>query len=342
MPTVTQLIVSRESKTTRAGQLPVDREHAAVREPDEEQGSVPGDHRGQARRLRVHAPGRRQGARPHLAAGRTISPGTRVPAIFWDYPREFEDEHRLSARRHPRAQPQRLFAAELPALVRHLVDAGLRARLSPTSRSSARTASSTTTSARTSWTRSTRPIRKLDEMGYIDVNRHRSRRPQLRRVHDGQPAGAHAVLQGRHRRRRRLQPHADADDVPGRAPQLLGRADDVYGDVAVLLRRSDPGAAADVSRRAGQQLRHVPHPVRAHDAGADRAGQDGGALHLPVRIARAARQARTSSTCGRAGSSGSTSTSRTRRRRAGRRPPCSRSVTRASGRFAQLGFGSHP
>ncbi len=65
---MSRLIVSRESKTHGAGQLSVDREHEAVGEPDEEQGSLSGDHRRQARRLRVHAPGRREGARPHLAA----------------------------------------------------------------------------------------------------------------------------------------------------------------------------------------------------------------------------------------------------------------------------------
>ena len=51
------------------------------------------------------------------------------------------------------------------------------------------------------------------------------RRPQLRRVLDGQRDGPHAVLQGRHRRRRRLQPHADAARLPERAPRPLGSAE---------------------------------------------------------------------------------------------------------------------
>ena len=62
------------------------------------------------------------------------------------------------------------------------------------------------------------------------------RRPQLRRVHDGQRDGAHAVLQGRHRGRRRLQPHADAARVPERAARPLGGAERLPRDVAVPLR----------------------------------------------------------------------------------------------------------
>ena len=49
------------------------------------------------------------------------------------------------------------------------------------------------------------------------------RRPQLRRVLGRQRHGPHAVLQGRHRRRRRLQPDADAARLPERAPRLCGR-----------------------------------------------------------------------------------------------------------------------
>ena len=43
----------------------------------------------------------------------------------------------------------------------------------------------------------------------------------LWRVHDGEPAGAHRPLPRRHRALGRLQPHADAVRIPGRAAAVL-------------------------------------------------------------------------------------------------------------------------
>ena len=51
------------------------------------------------------------------------------------------------------------------------------------------------------------------------------RRPQLRRILDRERDGAHAVLQGGHRRRRRLQPHADSAGLPDRASRSVGGAE---------------------------------------------------------------------------------------------------------------------
>ena len=215
-------------------------------------------------------------------------PGTRVPAVFWDYPREFEDGNAytrgaIRARNVNSYSPliflrwSDIWVTQGYALV--YVDipiVGKEGRFNDNFRPHL---VDTIYSA----------IRTLDEMGYIDVNRLGHGGHSYGAFTTGNLLRAYAVLQGRHRRRRRLQPHADADDLPGRAPQLLGRAEHLHGNLAVLLRRSDPGAAADVSRCAGQQLRHLPHSVRAHDAGADRFGQTGGVVHLSLRIARAAR-----------------------------------------------------
>ncbi len=49
-------------------------------------------------------------------------------------------------------------------------------------------------------------------------------RPQLRRLHDGEPAGALGSLPRRHREKRRLQPHPDAVRLPERAADVLGGA----------------------------------------------------------------------------------------------------------------------
>ena len=82
------------------------------------------------------------------------------------------------------------------------------------------------------------------------VDRHaaRDRRPQLRRVLDRERDGAHAVLQGGHRRRRRLQPHADAARLPERAARPVGGAERLPGHVAVPLGQQPDRRAADVSQ----------------------------------------------------------------------------------------------
>ena len=92
---------------------------------------------------------------------------------------------------------------------------------------------------------------------------HRRRRAQLRRVHDGQPAGPFRSVPCRDRAQRGVQPDADAVRFPERATDLLGSAGRVCADVPVLVcakgERADP---AD-TRRSRQQLGHVPDPVRA-------------------------------------------------------------------------------
>ena len=70
----------------------------------------------------------------------------------------------------------------------------------------------------------------VDKRGQPGRHRSRSRRrrrPQLRRVHDREPAGALRHLPRRHRAQRRLQPHADAVRLPERAAHVLGGAADL-------------------------------------------------------------------------------------------------------------------
>ncbi len=84
------------------------------------------------------------------------------------------------------------------------------------------------------------------------------RRPQLRRVLDRQRDGQHAVLQGRNRRRRRLQPHAHAARLPDRAPGSVDGAERVPRHVAVPQGEQPDRRAADVSRHARSERRHGP------------------------------------------------------------------------------------
>ena len=67
----------------------------------------------------------------------------------------------------------------------------------------------------------------------------RRRRPQLRRLHDRQPAGPLATLPRRHRAQRRLQPVAHALRFPGRDADVLGGA----------------GGLRDACRRSGTPTR---------------------------------------------------------------------------------------
>ena len=84
---------------------------------------------------------------------------------------------------------------------------------------------------------------------------HRRRRPQLRRLHDREPAGALAAVPRRLRRERRLQPLADAVGLPDGAALVLGGAGHLHQDVAVLVRRQDQGSDPADARRDGRQHR---------------------------------------------------------------------------------------
>jgi hypothetical protein len=92
-------------------------------------------------------------------------------------------------------------------------------------------------------------------------------RPQLRRLHDRQPAGALGSLPRRRGPQRRLQPHADAVRLPERAAHLLGGARHLHEDVAVHLCRQDQRACPADPRRGGQQLGHLPRAERAAVSG---------------------------------------------------------------------------
>src|SRR5664280_2744418 len=88
-------------------------------------------------------------------------------------------------------------------------------------------------------------------------------RPQLRRLHDCESARAHGSLRGRDRAQRRLQPLADAVRIPVRTAQLLGGDGRVHEGVALHVREQDQDADPPHPWRGGQQLGHLPDPVRA-------------------------------------------------------------------------------
>ena len=78
----------------------------------------------------------------------------------------------------------------------------------------------------------------------------------------------------------------DTARLPVGAPRLLAGAAGVHGDVAVLLRQQPDGRAADVSRPARSERRHRPDQLGPAVPRAERARQDGGALHVPARRSR--------------------------------------------------------
>ena len=169
-PDVTRLIVSRESKTTHPDSYLWTRARRPDGEPDEQQGSVSGDHRRRARRLRVRAARRRQGAGAHLAAGRTtgrarVCPPSSGPIRASSRTRRRTRRGAIRARNHNAYTPlsflrwsdiwltqgYALVYPDIPILGKdgkfndnyrpHLVDTMYAA------------------------------IRKVDELGYVDVNR---------------------------------------------------------------------------------------------------------------------------------------------------------------------------
>ena len=90
----------------------------------------------------------------------------------------------------------------------------------------------------------------------------RDRRPQLRGLHDREPAGALGPVPRRHRPQRRLQPHPHALRLPERAAHVLAGAGGLQRDVALPPRGQDQGPAPADPRRRRQQLRHLPDPDR--------------------------------------------------------------------------------
>ena len=120
-----------------------------------------------------------------------------------------------------------------------------------------------------------------------DRPRHdRCRGAQLRRVHDGQPAGSLRPVPDGHRPQRRLQPVVDAVRVPERAPHVLGGHRHLRRDVTFLPRRQDQRTDPADPRGGRQQLRDVSDPV-----GPDVHGAQGPRRHRSIRdvAARVAR-----------------------------------------------------
>ena len=89
-------------------------------------------------------------------------------------------------------------------------------------------------------------------LGVTDRDRVGVGRPQLRRVHDGQPAGALGPLPDGHRAQRGVQSDIDPVRLPGGNTHVLGGAADLREDVAVLVCPQDQRADPVDPRRGGR------------------------------------------------------------------------------------------
>jgi dipeptidyl aminopeptidase/acylaminoacyl peptidase len=205
--------------------------------------------------------------------------GTKVPVIMWAYPREFGDADSAS---QVTGSPNQFTSirgglAHVPAALglrdlRQPDDADHRARRDG-ERHLRRAAD--------------RERAGRGRQGRRDGRRrsrsHRRRRPQLRRVHDRQPAGALAPVPGGLRGKRRLQPVADAMGIPGGTPIVLGSAGHLHQDVAVLVCGPDQGSDSADARRGRRQHRHVPDSVRAPLCGTQGSRRHGALRHAAER-----------------------------------------------------------
>ena len=210
--------------------------------------------------------------------------GTRLPAIFWFYPARVPGPGLV---RSPRSHVQQ---ERLPHL-RHAVDgvlrpSRLRGRRARLARSSVREGQMNDNYVHDLRNNLSAVIDELDRRALVDRDAAGDRRPQLRRVLDGQRDGAHAVLQGGHRRRRRLQPHADADRLPDRASRPVGSAARLPEHVAVPVREPPDRRAADVSRPRRPERRHGSDQLAAALPRAERAREDDGAVPVSARGSR--------------------------------------------------------
>ena len=170
--------------------------------------------------------------------------GTRLPAMFWFYPREYDNQAAYERAVAPNAATANRFHDLRTAVARVPGHAGLCRH---------RTRCADLRQRRPAAQRQLRRRPAQQPVGRHRCARHaahhrspapRHRRSQLRRLQHGERDGAHPVLQGGHRRRRRLQPHAHAQRLPERTARPVARAPDVPRDVAVPVRRSAERRAA--------------------------------------------------------------------------------------------------
>ncbi len=242
-----------------------------------------------------------------------LPPGTRLPAIFWFYPSEYDTQDAYDA--PDRTYNKNAFPNFGTRSMQFFVRLGYAVITDTTGRSG--TAGMPIVGPQgqqnNNYVNDLRndlaaAIDELDRRGADRPDAARDRRPQLRRVLDGERDGQHAVLQGGHRGRRRLQPHADAVRLPERAAHAVGSAERLPGDVAVPVREQPHRRAAHVSRPGGSERRHRPDQLGAAVPGVERTGQDDGACTgIRSRITDLPR-GRRCSICGRAGRRGWTST----------------------------------
>ena len=125
--------------------------------------------------------------------------GTRLPAIFWFYPREFTNQEAFD-------QPDRTFnkntftnygIRSMQFFVRQGYAVVVDSPALPIVGAQGQQNNNYVNDLRNDLSA---VIDELDRRAIIDRNTARDRRAQLRRVHHGQRHGPHAVLQGRDRR----------------------------------------------------------------------------------------------------------------------------------------------
>ena len=145
--------------------------------------------------------------------------GTKVPVIMWAYPREFGDADSASqvtgSPNSVHDDPRRL--AHVPAAV------GLRDLRQPDDADHRAGRDGERHLRRAADRERAGGGRQGRRDGRRRSRSHRRRRPQLRRLHDREPAGALASVPRRLRRERRLQPVADAVGIPGASGARSGK-----------------------------------------------------------------------------------------------------------------------
>ena len=116
-------------------------------------------------------------------------------------------------------------------------------------------------------------IDAVDKAGLSRSRPARHRRSQLRRIQHRERDDAHAVLQGGHRGRRHVQPHADAVRVSRTSVARFWEAKDTYLEMSpFLVRGSAERRAPDVSLARRSERRNGSHQLDPHDAGAAGSG----------------------------------------------------------------------
>ena len=163
-----------------------------------------------------------------------------LPLLMWAYPQEFKSAAAASQVRARRTASRGPLGLRTASCSRRATRSWTTRRCRSWARA---TRSPTTPTSSSSWPARRRPWTRSWRWGVADRDRIAIGGHSYGAFMTANLLAHTRPVPAGHRAQRRLQPHAHAVRVPGRRAHLLEGPRQLHADVAVQLRRPDPGAA---------------------------------------------------------------------------------------------------